>query len=95
MAKYENFGRKVLAVNAEKASSVTCLFNECNDRLSRVSLLVNNAGIVGGSASVTNFKDEGIAHAFEVNASQAGKISTSIPKANSVNGTALPINQEP
>ena len=82
-------------MNAEKASSATCLFNECNDRLSRVSLLVNNAGIVGDSASVTNFTDEGIAHAFEGNASQAGKISTSIPKANSVNGTALPINQEP
>ena len=80
-------------MNTEKAIGVACLFNECNDRLSRILLLVNNASFVGDSASVTNFSDEKIARAFEVNASQAGKTGTSIPKANSVTGTALPINR--
>ena len=65
----EALGRKAIAVKADVgiATDVAGLFNACDDALGPVSLLVNNAGIVGKATTVAELPDDALARTFEVN----------------------------
>jgi len=65
----EAVGRKAIAVQGDVASAaeVANLFTRCDDDLGTVTLLVNNAGIVGESTTVRDLTDDVLARTFEVN----------------------------
>ena len=62
-------GARALAVRADVASAddVAALFAACDDTLGPVSLLVNNAGIVGRASMVAELPDDVLRRTFEVN----------------------------
>jgi NAD(P)-dependent dehydrogenase (short-subunit alcohol dehydrogenase family) len=62
-------GAGALAVRADVASAddVAALFAKCDDALGPVSLLVNNAGIVGRTSTVAELPDDVLQRTFEVN----------------------------
>jgi len=62
-------GVRALAVRTDVASAddVAALFAKCDDALGRVSLLVNNAGIVGRASTVAEVPDDVLRRTFEVN----------------------------
>ena len=69
VAECEVLGRKALAVKADvgNAKDVAELFNACDNTLGPVSLLLNNAGIIGKATTVADLPDDALARTFEVN----------------------------
>ena len=69
VAESEALGRKALAVKADvgNAQDVAELFTACDNALGPVSLLVNNAGIIGKATTGANLPDDALARTFEVN----------------------------
>ena len=65
----ETNGGRAIAVQADVADSadVARLFRECDDKLGSVSLLVNNAGIIGHATTVADLTDDTLAGTFAVN----------------------------
>jgi NAD(P)-dependent dehydrogenase (short-subunit alcohol dehydrogenase family) len=61
--------RRAIAVQADVGDSadVARLFRECDQKLGPVSLLVNNAGIIGQATTVADLTDEVLARTFAVN----------------------------
>lgn len=68
-ASCRSAGVRVLAVRADVASAddVAALFAKCDDALGPVSLLVNNAGIVGRASTVAELPDDVLQRTFAVN----------------------------
>lgn len=62
-------GRKAIAVQADVANpdDVARLFETCDGQLGPVTLLVNNAGIIGASSKLVDLTDEVLSRTFEVN----------------------------
>ena len=62
-------GVRAFACKADvaKANEVEALFQRCDAELGKVTLLVNNAGIVGKAAKLTELKDEVIHATFAIN----------------------------
>ena len=62
-------GAKAVAVQADVADpdDVERLFAACDRELGAVSLLVNNAGIVGAATTLENLSDAALHRTFEVN----------------------------
>lgn len=65
----EAFGRRAIAVRADVgiADEAARLFAECDDRLGTLTLLVNNAGIIGKASRLGDLSDDVLARTFEVN----------------------------
>ena len=65
----ESKDRRAIAVQADVGDSadVARLFRECDQKLGPVSLLVNNAGIIGQATTVADLTDEVLARTFAVN----------------------------
>jgi NAD(P)-dependent dehydrogenase (short-subunit alcohol dehydrogenase family) len=65
----ETNGGRAIAVQADVADSadVARLFRECDEKLGPVSLLVNNAGIIGQATTVVDLTDDTLARTFAVN----------------------------
>lgn len=65
----QSMNRQVITVQADVADSgdVARLFRECDEKLGPVSLLVNNAGIIGRATTVAELTDEVLARTFAVN----------------------------
>jgi NAD(P)-dependent dehydrogenase (short-subunit alcohol dehydrogenase family) len=63
------FGRRAIAVKADIArpEEVEAMFETCDEELGRVSLLVNNAGVVGTATTVAALPDAALRETFEVN----------------------------
>lgn len=64
-----SMGRRALAVRADiaKPEDVEAMFETCDRELGNVSLLVNNAGVVGTATSVAELPDAALRETFEVN----------------------------
>ncbi len=62
-------GGRAIAMQADVADSadVARLFRECDEKLGPVSLLVNNAGIIGQATTVADLTDDTLASTFAVN----------------------------
>ena len=62
-------GARALAVKSDvgRSQDVDALFGACDEELGSVSLLVNNAGIIGAASSVSQLPDEVLRRTFEVN----------------------------
>ena len=65
----EAAGRKAIAVKGDVANvaDVSNLFAQCDQNLGPITLLVNDAGIVGKATTVRDLKDDILARTFEVN----------------------------
>jgi NAD(P)-dependent dehydrogenase (short-subunit alcohol dehydrogenase family) len=65
----KDVGAKAFAVQANVAhrSAVAEMFDTCDRTLGPVACLVNNAGIIGGSAAITTVPEEVLAGAFATN----------------------------
>ena len=65
----EAAGRKAIAVKGDVANvaDVSNLFVQCDQYLGTITLLVNNAGIVGETTTVRDLKNDILARTFEVN----------------------------
>ena len=62
-------GRRGIAVKADiaKPEDVEAMFQVCDEQLGPVSLLVNNAGVVGTATTVAELPDAALRETFEVN----------------------------
>lgn len=62
-------GARAFAAQADVASraSVRALFAGCDDALGRVSCLINNAGIIGGSTTLAKLTEEALLATFATN----------------------------
>ena len=62
-------GGRAIAMQADVAYSADLarLFRECDEKLGPVSLLVNNAGIIGQATTVADLTDDNLARTFAVN----------------------------
>lgn len=62
-------GRRAFAARANIANpeDVEAMFTACDEQLGPVSLLVNNAGVVGTATTVANLPDAALRETFEVN----------------------------
>ena len=62
-------GRRAFAARADIANpeDVKAMFTACDEQLGPVSLLVNNAGVVGTATTVANLADADLRATFEVN----------------------------
>lgn len=62
-------GRRAMAVKADiaKSEDVKAMFKACDEHLGPVSLLVNNAGVVGTATTVAELPDAALHETFEVN----------------------------
>ena len=69
VAACKSNGGRVITVQADVADSadVARLFRECDEKLGSVSLLVNNAGIIGQATTVADLTDDILARTFAVN----------------------------
>lgn len=65
----EAFNVKAIAVKSDVANEadVKHLFNSCDEKLGPVSLLVNNAGIIGQASSVDMLEADTLKRVFDVN----------------------------
>ena len=65
----EKAGRKAIAVIGDvlNVADVSYLFQQCNQHLGPITLLVDNAGIVGKATTVRDLKDDILARTSEVN----------------------------
>jgi NAD(P)-dependent dehydrogenase (short-subunit alcohol dehydrogenase family) len=65
----EAAGRRAIAVRADisKPEEVEAMFEACDKQLGPVSLLVNNAGVVGTATTVAELPDAALRETFEVN----------------------------
>ena len=65
----ETAGRKAIAVIGDVANvaDVSYLFQQCDQHLGPITLLVDNAGIVGKATTVRDFKNDILARTSEVN----------------------------
>ncbi|WP_084782535.1 SDR family oxidoreductase [Roseivivax halodurans] len=69
VARCKDAGAQAFAVCANVAHrvSVADMFDACDRTLGPVSCLVNNAGIIGGSATLTEVSEEALSGAFAAN----------------------------
>jgi len=69
VAECQQYGVPSIAVAADvsDANQVAKLFSECDARLGPVSLLVNNAGIIGSATRLEALSQEVLQRTFEVN----------------------------
>ncbi len=65
----EAAGARAIATQANVADSesVKSLFKTCDEKLGRVSCLVNNAGIIGGSTTLCDLKEDALLATFATN----------------------------
>lgn len=69
VAQCEAEGVRAIAVQGDVADqdAVKAMFVTCDEALGPVTCLVNNAGIIGGSTSITDLKKETLYATFEAN----------------------------
>ncbi|MFC4671630.1 SDR family oxidoreductase [Seohaeicola nanhaiensis] len=69
VARCEEMGARAFSVAANVAdrASVVEMFDICDRTLGSLSCLVNNAGIIGGSATVTEVSEEALSTTFATN----------------------------
>jgi NAD(P)-dependent dehydrogenase (short-subunit alcohol dehydrogenase family) len=62
-------GRRAMAARADvaKPEDVEAMFHACDEQLGPVTLLVNNAGVVGTATTVAELPDTALRETFEVN----------------------------
>lgn len=69
VARCKDAGAQAFAVGANVAdrTAVAEMFTACDGTLGQVACLVNNAGIIGGSAALTEVSEEALTGAFATN----------------------------
>lgn len=69
VAACQALGQRAIAVKADiaKLEDVEAMFRVCDEQLGPISLLVNNAGVVGTATTVADLPDAALRQTFEVN----------------------------
>lgn len=65
----ENFGARTIIAkaNISRPDAVSKMFRNCDERLGRLSCLVNNAGIIGSSTLLENLSADALSETFQTN----------------------------